>query len=307
MLVFGASGDLTKRLLVPALYNLECDGLLHENFALLGTALDPMNTEQFRAKMNEDIKKFHTRNEFDQAKWDKLVSRFHYVPCSFTQTWTAVREAQRSRWSGFRPAVQDWRQRPVLLRRGAALLRDDLPEPARFGLAEEARGGNASSSKSRSAPTSPRHFSSIRTCWPNGMKTRSIASTITWARKPCRTCWRSASATASSSRCGTRITSTTFSSTSPRPSMSSKDAADITTRRARRYMMQNHMFQMLAYLCMESPGSFQSDAIRNEKAKLLQAVRVYTPEEVAKFVVRGQYGPHVGRRAGKTSNPATAV
>ena len=39
MLVFGASGDLTKRLLVPALYNLECDGLLHENFALLGTAI----------------------------------------------------------------------------------------------------------------------------------------------------------------------------------------------------------------------------------------------------------------------------
>src|SRR5580693_2019617 len=79
MLVFGASGDLTKRLLVPALYNLECDGLLSDNFALLGTALDPMNTEQFRARMNEDIKKFHTRNEFDQAKWDKLVSRFHYI------------------------------------------------------------------------------------------------------------------------------------------------------------------------------------------------------------------------------------
>ena len=39
MLVFGASGDLTKRLLVPALYNLECDGLLSENFALLGSAL----------------------------------------------------------------------------------------------------------------------------------------------------------------------------------------------------------------------------------------------------------------------------
>jgi len=83
MLVFGASGDLTKRLLVPALYNLECDGLLSDNFALLGTALDPYTTEQFRAKMSEDIKHFHTRNEFNEAKWAKLVSRFHYLPAKF--------------------------------------------------------------------------------------------------------------------------------------------------------------------------------------------------------------------------------
>ncbi|MFY9221477.1 MAG: glucose-6-phosphate dehydrogenase, partial [Blastocatellia bacterium] len=58
-----------------------------------------------------------------------------------------------------------------------------------------------------------------------------------------------------------------------------------------RDMMQNHMFQMLACLCMETPGSFEPDSIRNEKAKLLQSIRVYTPEEVERYVVRGQYGP----------------
>jgi glucose-6-phosphate 1-dehydrogenase len=50
---------------------------------------------------------------------------------------------------------------------------------------------------------------------------------------------------------------------------------------------------MLAYLCMEVPGSLDAHAIRNEKAKLLQAVRVYTPEEVERYVVRGQYGPQL--------------
>jgi glucose-6-phosphate 1-dehydrogenase len=50
---------------------------------------------------------------------------------------------------------------------------------------------------------------------------------------------------------------------------------------------------MLAYLCMEVPGSFDSHAIRNEKAKLLEAVRVYTPDEVHRYVVRGQYGPQL--------------
>ena len=55
-------------------------------------------------------------------------------------------------------------------------------------------------------------------------------------------------------------------------------------------MMQNHMFQMLAYLCMEPPAVFTADAIRNEKAKLLNSVRIYTPQEVPHFFVRGQYG-----------------
>jgi glucose-6-phosphate 1-dehydrogenase len=62
------------------------------------------------------------------------------------------------------------------------------------------------------------------------------------------------------------------------------------------------MFQMLAYLCMEVPGSFESNAIRNEKAKLLEAVRVYTPEEVQRYVVRGQYGPEVDE-TGKVLRP----
>src|SRR5262249_7023727 len=58
-----------------------------------------------------------------------------------------------------------------------------------------------------------------------------------------------------------------------------------------RDMVQNHLFQMLAYLCMEPPGSLRADAVRNEKAKLLEAVRVYGPAEVAQNAIRGQYGP----------------
>ena len=83
MLIFGASGDLTKRLLVPALYNLACDGLLSKNFALIGTAMDPLSTETFRERMSADIKKFHTRKEFDASVWEDLVGRFHYLPGGF--------------------------------------------------------------------------------------------------------------------------------------------------------------------------------------------------------------------------------
>src|SRR4051812_21476671 len=62
LVIFGASGDLTKRLLMPALYNLACDGLLPEQFALVGADIIELTTEQFRAKMSDEkdgIKKFH--------------------------------------------------------------------------------------------------------------------------------------------------------------------------------------------------------------------------------------------------------
>src|SRR4030095_8561863 len=66
--------------------------------------------------------------------------------------------------------------------------------------------------------------------------------------------------------------------------------ADYESSGAVRDMMQNHMCQALAYLCMEVPGSFEPDAIRNEKAKLLRSVRVYTPDGVAHYAVSGRSG-----------------
>lgn len=58
-----------------------------------------------------------------------------------------------------------------------------------------------------------------------------------------------------------------------------------------RDMVQNHMLQMLAYVCMEVSRSFKPEAIREEKARLLESVRIYNPQEVSKHFVRGQYGP----------------
>ena len=66
LVIFGASGDLTKRLLMPAIYNLACDGLLPEQFAIVGLAMDEFTTESFRDKMSNDIKQFSTRKEFDR-------------------------------------------------------------------------------------------------------------------------------------------------------------------------------------------------------------------------------------------------
>src|SRR5438067_10427341 len=83
LVIFGASGDLTKRLLMPALYNLSCDGLLPDQFAIVGIAMDELTTDSFRERMAHDIRSFNTRKEFDAALWDKLCSRLYYTPGKF--------------------------------------------------------------------------------------------------------------------------------------------------------------------------------------------------------------------------------
>ena len=66
MVIFGASGDLTKRLLVPALYNLACDGLLPDRFAIVGIAMDELDDDAFRERMSADVRRYSTRKEFDE-------------------------------------------------------------------------------------------------------------------------------------------------------------------------------------------------------------------------------------------------
>src|SRR5687767_15438338 len=83
VVIFGASGDLTKRLLMPALYNLACDGLLPKRCAIVGMARDDLGTDGFRQKMTEDVQKFSTRAQFDARVWSQFVSRLYYTPGDF--------------------------------------------------------------------------------------------------------------------------------------------------------------------------------------------------------------------------------
>jgi len=85
MLIFGAAGDLTKRLVVPALYNLANDHQLSEEFRLVGVDLAEMSTEQWRTHLTEAMKgyvaqdgEFHL-DEFVQTTWQWLIERTSYL------------------------------------------------------------------------------------------------------------------------------------------------------------------------------------------------------------------------------------
>src|SRR6202048_4129694 len=78
MVIFGASGDLTRRKLIPALYNLAKNELLSREFAVVGVARSQMSVEDFRQKVSEDIKQFAT-DKVEADIWEWFLRRMHYL------------------------------------------------------------------------------------------------------------------------------------------------------------------------------------------------------------------------------------
>ena len=93
IVIFGASGDLTKRKLIPALYNLKHSNCLPDNFAVLGLARVEMSDDEFRQRMREDMNEFAT-DEIDDDEWQWLAQRLYYLSGDFDddQTYARVKE-----------------------------------------------------------------------------------------------------------------------------------------------------------------------------------------------------------------------
>src|SRR4029077_6636255 len=77
--IFGASGDLTKRKLIPALYNLALEKRLPERFAVVGYARSEMSHEAFREKMREAVSEFSRTGLNDKSVWEQFASTLYYV------------------------------------------------------------------------------------------------------------------------------------------------------------------------------------------------------------------------------------
>ena len=82
IVIFGASGDLTKRKLLPALYNLKALKLLPTDFAVIGNAVTDGNDEMYRKQITEDIKQFATR-QVDEKEWSDFANRSYYIQGDF--------------------------------------------------------------------------------------------------------------------------------------------------------------------------------------------------------------------------------
>ncbi|WP_435009260.1 glucose-6-phosphate dehydrogenase [Tundrisphaera lichenicola] len=289
LVIFGASGDLTKRLLMPALFNLACDGLLPDRFAIVGIAMDEMTTEQFRGRMSEDIRKFNTRKTFDESAWCKFVEMLHYTPGKFDDP------RAYERLSAVVTGLD------TELGVGGNVIFYMATPPSIFGMISDHLDKAGFKEK-------PRGWTRIIVEKPFGHDLESAIE----LNKQLLAHWREDQIYRIDHYLGKEtvqnLLAFRFSNGMFEPLWSNRHIDHIQfsveetvgvegrgkyydTSGVLRDMIQNHMFQMLAYLCMEPPSSFKPDAIRNEKSKLLDAVRVMTPEEVEMYTVRGQYGP----------------
>src|SRR5712692_4885826 len=94
MVIFGAAGDLTKRKLIPALYNLKHANLLSDNFAVIGVARAEMKTEEFRQRLSDEMPEFATEKVEPEA-WQWLAERIYYLSGDFddVQTYAQLKES----------------------------------------------------------------------------------------------------------------------------------------------------------------------------------------------------------------------
>src|SRR5258708_23329239 len=79
LVIFGASGDVTKRKLIPGLYNLACEGCMNREFEVLGIGRTPMSSEEFRKKTGDAAAKSKDTRGFSQSGWIDFEARLHYM------------------------------------------------------------------------------------------------------------------------------------------------------------------------------------------------------------------------------------
>jgi glucose-6-phosphate 1-dehydrogenase len=288
MVIFGASGDLTKRKLIPALYNLAKDNLLPRQFAIVGFASGELTTEAFREQLSHDIRSFAT-GPVDEQTWDWFRRRIYYVRGSFqdaeayrrlAQTLTEVSGEHGIDGSHFYYlAVAPKFFGTIVQQLGAAgLAREDdgrwrriiIEKPFGRDL-DSARALNAEIKQVLSEQQIYRidHYLGKETV-QNLMVFRfgnGIFEPI-WNRRYIDHIQITAAETVGVEQRG----------------------GYYETSGALRDMVPNHLFQLVSLTAMEPPISFRADAVRDEQAKVLHALQVPTPEEVLSKSVRGQYG-----------------
>jgi len=287
MVVFGASGDLTKRLLIPSLFNLYCDNLLPDSFAILGMAMDKFTTESFRAKMSADVHQYSRREAFDETVWADFCDRIHYLKGRFDEE-DAFRklksflQALDGRYDTENNVLFYMATPPSVFGMISTGLEtvglNNGGDGWRRIIVEKPFGTDLASAQAlnREILTYWKESQVYRIDHYLGKETVQNLLAFRFANGMFEPLWNRTHID------HIQITATEQVGVEWRGGY--YDQSGVI-----RDMIQNHLFQMMAYLCMEPPTSFEAEAIRNEKFKLLSAVRIMKHEDVRHMAVRGQY------------------
>ena len=286
LVIFGASGDLTRRKLLPALYNLAEDGLLPDRFAVVGVARPPTPEEQYRAQMQERVRDAEGE-ALDPRLWQSLVDRLHYVSGEFDDAQLYVRLrtmlADLDRKYGtpgnylFYLAVPPALFGTVALHLASAGLTDERGGWRRV-IVEKPFGHDLDSARALNAELSTglKEAQIYRIDHYLGKETVQNLLAFRFANGIFEPVWNR------------RYVDHVQMTVAEEVGVEGRGAY-YETAGALRDMVQNHMFQLLTLVAMEPPISFRADDVRDEKVKVLHAVPRYGTEDVRRSVVRAQY------------------
>ncbi len=288
IVIFGASGDLTKRKLLPALYNLKALKLLPPNFAVIGVAVSETNEELFRAQITADIKQFATR-PVDQNEWDEFASRSYYIsgdfnnPDTFQHLGAKIKDVQKT-WDLpgnvlFYLAISPSFFGKVVEQLGIAGLTEEKPEAWRRVIIEKPFGHDLESARELNADLVKHVAESqiYRIDHYLGKETVQNIMVFRFGNSVFEPIWNR--------RYIDYVQITVAEELGVELRGGYYDHSGVT-----RDMVQNHILSVLSLIAMEPPTSISGDSVRNEKVKVLEAIRPMDPEEILSSTVRGQYG-----------------
>ena len=285
--IFGAGGDLTRRLLMPALYNLRLAGLLDDGFSIIGVDAREMDGATFRNHLGEAMTHFVTERRgdvagrLDQACWDWMSERLSYLSGDFANPDTFARLGALFPAHGnvvfycataarFFDVIAEQLHRAGLLKEADGAFRRMVVEKPFGHDLRSARALNAAllAVMDESQIYRIDHYLGKETV-QNIMALRfsnGIFEPI-WKRDNIDHVQITAAETV-----GVELRGKFYEGTG-----------------ALRDMVPNHIFQLLAMVAMEAPTSFDADAVRTEKAKVIQAIIPLAGRRAVHDVVRGQY------------------
>lgn len=290
VVMFGASGDLAMRKLVPALYNLRTEHLLSDHFKLVGVGRDPMSREQYQRKIAEDIRRFGPQ-PIDDARADWLASRATYICGGYaTDTTYAELHTELLGAEGTPPNLLFYLATPPLLfqpivqQLGSAGLADESNGPWRRVIVEKPFGHDLASARllNRHLLSVLRESQVYRIDHYLGKETVQNIMALRFGNGIFEPIWNRGYVN------HVQITVAETVGVEQR-------GGYYDTSGALRDMVQNHLFQLLAVTTMEPPSSFEAEPVRDERLKVLEAIRPYSEASARHDVVRGQY---VGGRIG---------
>ena len=288
MVIFGAAGDLTKRKLIPALYNLAKGNLLSKEFAVVGMARAPMTTEDFRRKLSQDIHEFGTES-VDPALWEWFVRRLYYVSSTFENA-SGYRELRtllenvdkehgtRGNYFYYLATAPEYFSEVIRQLGDAGLVREDGGRWRRV-IIEKPFGRDLDSARALDREISQilAERQTYRIDHYLGKETVQNILVFRFANGIFEPIWNRQYVD------HVQITVTETVGVELRGGY--YDEAGTL-----RDMVPNHIFQLITLTAMEPPISFEANAVRDEQAKILRAMQPLTPEEVLTRTVRGQYG-----------------